>query len=142
MKEILRKIKYSRLKPEERFLIDIFSNLTEYKINSFPNSLFYKYNNETIMEYYLTDCELWVYYPRIYPKIWQFKNNMKNYQIRDLIGKLAKEYLKLEYVNVLPRYHNFPMNNNRMFRFQIYTLEFLNSVLKILQKFVILFSKK
>ena len=58
MKEIIRKIKLSRIKyPEDMFLTEIFGNLIEYKSEIFPQSVFYKYNNNIIFEYNLSVVE-------------------------------------------------------------------------------------
>lgn len=40
--EKIKQIKYFRLKPEERFILNNISGLTEYIHNDYPNAIFYK----------------------------------------------------------------------------------------------------
>ena len=51
MKDIIRKIKYARLKPEERWFIDILWNLKEYTSDKYPISIFYKKYDNLLFRY-------------------------------------------------------------------------------------------
>jgi len=46
MKEIIKKIKLARLKPEERLLTDIFSDLELYNTELINNNFYYKNKND------------------------------------------------------------------------------------------------
>ena len=56
MKDLIRKIKYSRLKPEERFLIDLISNL---KKSKYKNMIYYR-NNEKILLFIYHTTNHWL----------------------------------------------------------------------------------
>lgn len=50
-KEKIKQIKYLRLKPEERFVLDHLTDLEEYTHINHPNSIFYKKNDILLFEW-------------------------------------------------------------------------------------------
>jgi hypothetical protein len=111
MKEILRKIKYSRLKPVERFLINIFSNLTEYKNDKFPNSIFYKYNNLLIVEYEITTNTCYMSFDNIYNILNKSFNIISDEKITSDVKENLKNYLNINTNRIF--YTIFKDNNER-----------------------------
>jgi hypothetical protein len=82
MKDIIRKIKFSRLKPEERFLINILSNLTEYK------------NDDVLIEYELISKNIFISYFNI-RLILETKFNIPSFKINKIITEYLKNYLNI-----------------------------------------------
>jgi hypothetical protein len=107
MNEILKKIKYSRLKQEERYLIDLLNNLIIYISNEYyangdlinSEYLYYKYKKDVIFQYN-KDSKIFGIDPNIYNK---FKNeyHLNEDQINLMIKKYAENYLSLNNINVL-----------------------------------------
>lgn len=54
----IRQVKLARMKPVEKYLYEIFSNLNVYKFN---DTIYYKNNNKIILEYNNIDRILWCY---------------------------------------------------------------------------------
>lgn len=52
----IRKVKLARMKPVEKYLYEIFSNLKVYKFN---DTIYYKKDNKIILEYNNIDRILW-----------------------------------------------------------------------------------
>jgi hypothetical protein len=95
MKDILRKIKYSRLKPEERFLIDILHNVTIFENEEYPNNLYYKYNNEIVFNYNLKNGNFYANNTKIW-SILNSKFHLNYQQVSLLIKGMVEEHLKLK----------------------------------------------
>jgi hypothetical protein len=96
MKEKLQQIKYARLKPEERFLVDLFNN-----IEFFDESplLIYKHAGITLFKYNLNDGDMWVHNELIYNNL-SVKYNLDTIQIKQLIKHFSKSYLKVDVITV------------------------------------------
>jgi len=88
----IKQIKYLRLKPEERFILNILNNLEEYTHKDFPTSIFYKKDNILLFEYnensgifWCDDSNFWT--------ILRKKYNLKYEQIKILIKYMVEEHL-------------------------------------------------
>jgi hypothetical protein len=92
LQEKIRLIKLSRLKPEERFLINIFHNVIEYKIEEYPDDLFFIYNNELIFDLYLINNDFRISYIKIW-EILKLRFNLNHQQSSLLIKSLVEEHL-------------------------------------------------
>ena len=95
MKEIIQKIKINRLKPEERWFIDILNNLTEYTSDKYSDFIFYKKDNELLFEYNSEDKYFYCNYIKIW-LVFDSKYNLNNQEIRILIKGQVEEHLKLK----------------------------------------------
>ena len=49
-KEFIKNLKKGRIKPEERWFIDILYDLKGYISDKYPDSIFYKKNNEILFK--------------------------------------------------------------------------------------------
>ena len=95
MKDIIRKIKYSRLKPEESWFIDILWNLKEYTSDKYPDSIFYKKDDILLFEYNLK----FGYFCYDFSKIWLVfykKFGLNSQEMNTLIKGLVEEHLNLK----------------------------------------------
>jgi hypothetical protein len=46
----IKKLKYNRLSPVERYMVDVFNNIETY-VSLLNNDIFYKYENDIIFSY-------------------------------------------------------------------------------------------
>jgi hypothetical protein len=93
MKEKIRQIKYARLKPEERYLVNILNNLVLYKSQIRHNVLYYKCNDILVFEHHIENN-----FFRSYIDMSKFNLNwiQSNYLIKQMIAK----YLDIKNVTV------------------------------------------
>ena len=96
---IIKEIKYSRLKPEERFLINMLLNLKEYVSDRYPDFIFYKKDNEILFHYNLKSHVFFCDYNKIW-SIFETKYHLNDNKIKELIKGIVEEYLKFK--NVTP----------------------------------------
>ena len=61
-KEKIKLIKYLRLKPSDRFILDHLTDLEEYTHNKYPNSTFYKKNDILFFEWNKSNGYFWCDY--------------------------------------------------------------------------------
>ena len=90
----IKELKYRRLKPEEKFLVDILLNLTEYKSNKYNNYIFYMNDDEVLFRYNLINGNFAVHYGKVW-SILQSKFNIKYVEIYILIKCMVEKHLKL-----------------------------------------------
>lgn len=50
IRDKIKQIKYSRLSTEEKYLINVFDNMVEYKTKLYPDSIFYTLDGKIILE--------------------------------------------------------------------------------------------
>ena len=88
----IKQIKYLRLKPEERFILNILNNLEEYTHKDFPTSIFYKKDNVLLFEweqktgyFWCDDLNFWL--------ILKSKYNLKYDEIKTLVKYMVEEHL-------------------------------------------------
>ena len=91
----IKKIKYSRLKPEERFLEDIFCNLKEKVSDNNQNSIFYVLNDEVLFEYGVRNKYFWCHYSKIW-KVLRTKYRFSYQEDCELIKGMVWKHLKLK----------------------------------------------
>jgi hypothetical protein len=100
--DIIKKIKYGRLKPEEKWFIDILWNLKEYTSDKYTDRIYYKKDKELLFEYNQKNG----YFHCSYEKIWsvfESKFNLNYNEISSLIKGMVEEHLKLR--SVTPQYY-------------------------------------
>jgi hypothetical protein len=99
MKDILRKLKYFRLKPEEKDLIDILNKTTKYDI---PNIIVYKYfvsnqydmtdHFEVLFQYDINQHKVFIQYGYTWSDL-QLKRHLNFDDFIKLRKKVIQEYL-------------------------------------------------
>lgn len=88
----IRKIKYLRMKPEERFVYDIITNLVEYYHKEYPDNKYYKHNDVLLFDYNTKNGNFWCQYS----KFWQVlveKYDLNYNQTQSLVKFMVEEYL-------------------------------------------------
>lgn len=86
LSETIKKIKYARLKPEERFLLNILIKIQKKKHKEYPNTIYYIFNNKIYFEYEQCDNELYCnYYEVMHLLLYKYK--MDRYSFNQLIRK-------------------------------------------------------
>ena len=96
----IHKIKYSRLKPEEKFLEDKFYNLKEELSDDKPNYISYVLNNEMLFKYDIRENDFWCHYYKIWCVL-EFKYSLNYQEITELIKGEVWKHLNLK--DVTPR---------------------------------------
>jgi len=105
--EILKKIKYSRLKPEEQFLTDIFTELEEFiDSNRYVNMIFYKKDKKVLFSFNPKSGSLCCNNDEVWDVLSK-KYKLDYYQIKPIVAKFAEDYLNIE-VSINP---NIKMKN-------------------------------
>lgn len=90
--EILHKIKHSRLKPVEVFLLDLVKGLKEYRFNDYPDVIYYVCSEKILFEYciknnmFYYDEDFMVYLTILY----------KTDNIKETIENIVCDALKLK----------------------------------------------
>ena len=95
--EILKKIKYNRLKPEERFLVDIFNNCKEYIDDKrYKDIVFYKNGSKVLFSFDKKELIFRCNYDEIW-NVLEKKYKLYNYdKLKLLVSKYAEEYLNID----------------------------------------------
>ena len=88
-KNIIKKIKYSRLKPEEKFLIKSLIKIKEYKTSK---SIIFLNGNEALFEYVKNENMFWID-QKFFNKFYNYNINITD--IRILFIKLIKNNLNI-----------------------------------------------
>lgn len=96
----IRKIKYSRLKPEVIFIMNKLSNLDQYSHYKFPSSIFYKEGNIVMFRYDKADKTIYCNNEHFW-KILKETFKIDYPQIYLLINIYAKYYLNLNDIKPL-----------------------------------------
>jgi len=92
MLDKIKKIKYHRMHPEERYCYDIFTNLVEYYHPSYPNKKYYKHNNVLLFDYNLENG----YFGCHYRKFWSILENefsMNYQQVQSFVKLMVEEHI-------------------------------------------------
>ena len=97
LKDKIHNIKESRLSPAEKFLYLIFWNLEEYYSDKYPNSIFYKKDNDVLFEYNKKNGKIWCHYDKIW-SVLKLNYGLNDQEIKDLIKGVVWETLKLKEV--------------------------------------------
>ena len=90
--EKIQKIKYLRLKPEERFLIEILDKVEFVYDDEKPDSEFYQIDGEILFEqdskngWFLVHSKIWA--------VLEMKFNLSHKEIREIIQSKIQERLK------------------------------------------------
>jgi hypothetical protein len=88
----IRKIKYLRMKPEERYVYDIVTNLVEYYHPSYLHKKYYKHNDELLFDYNLENG----YFGCHYRKFWSILENdfsMNYQQVQSFVKLMVEEHI-------------------------------------------------
>lgn len=99
IKDKIRQIKYLRMKPEERFVYEIFSNLECYVFDNRPESFFYKHNGLLIFDLNVKTCIFWCDH-KTYWNILTYKYNISYDDVIILTKKMLKQYITEKDVNI------------------------------------------
>ena len=97
LKDKIHKIKESRLRPAEKFLYDIFFNLKEYYFNGYPDSVFYKKDNEILFKYDKKNRYFWCHYNKIW-SVLETNYDLNYQEVKEIIKGVVWETLKLKEV--------------------------------------------
>ena len=89
----IKKIKELRLKPEERFLIDILDKVKFIYDKEKPDSEFYQVDGEILFEQNSKNGWFWVHYDKIW-SVLESDFNLKRHEIIKLIQGMVWERLK------------------------------------------------
>jgi len=98
-KELIKDLKKRRMKPEERWFIDILLDLKEYTSDKYSNLIFYKKDNEILFKYNLKNRFFYCNYDKTW-SIFESKYHLSYKQIIELIKGKVDEHLKLR--DVIP----------------------------------------
>lgn len=103
--EKIRLIKKSRLKPEEKFLCDIFWNLKPNFKGKLTNYIYYIYDNKIIFQYNINSKQIYCDYFPVWNKL-DKEYNLRNEEIESLIFFYAHRYLNITVSKVLLMFIN------------------------------------
>ena len=92
IKEKIRQIKYSRLKPEELFILKNLTDLEEYIHVEYPNSIFYKKDDALMFEWNQKNGMFWCNYHKFW-SVLKSSFNIGNNEIKLLVKYMVEEYL-------------------------------------------------
>ena len=92
MIEKIRKIKYSMMKPEERYVYDIFTNLVEYYHNDYKNNRYYKHNDVLLFEFNTKNGNFWCHYNKFW-SVLKLEFDLNYEQIQYLVKHMVEEHL-------------------------------------------------
>lgn len=101
----IKKLKFNRLKPEERFFIPFLYGLVEYTSDKYPDSILFKKDNKYLFVYNLKDFSFIIYYNKIW-MVLESKFNLNHNEIKKLTSRLVYKYLKLS-INTINFTNNF-----------------------------------
>jgi hypothetical protein len=113
MKDTIKKLKYLRFKPEERYIVDILINIKLYK-SDLNNYLYFKCNDEIIFRYNKGINALFVE-----TNIWNTildKYKIEFLHIPKLLSTFTKVYLKIRPKHILAEHtiHNIEKLNLKL----------------------------
>jgi len=92
MLDKIKRIKYARMKPEERYIFDIVTNVVEYYHKDFPDNKFYKHNDVLMFDYNTKNGNFWCQYDKFW-KILVEKFNLNYNQAQSLVKFMVEEHL-------------------------------------------------
>jgi len=100
LRVIINKLKYTRLNPEEKWLIEVLEKVKKYKYPKFPNLLYYKINNTYYFQY---DTEIKIlHYDRVIRDILIAKYGINNKIFDKILIKYIENYLKIDIFTIFP----------------------------------------
>ena len=91
----IKRIKYLRIKPEERFLIDILNKVKKGFSDEYPQSTYYSLNGKILFEQDGKNDVFWVRYDDVWSVLIN-KYRLKHHIIRDIIKVHVRNALKLK----------------------------------------------
>jgi len=89
MVDKIKKIKFHRMKPSERFVYEIFNNLVEYYHPEYPNNRYYKYNGELLFNHNLSNGYFWCHHNKFW-RILEEEAKLNYNQIQDLVISMVE----------------------------------------------------
>ena len=92
LKNKIKQIKYLRLKPEERFILDCLTDLVEYIHYHHLEYIFYKKHDDILFQWNQKDGYFYCSYTNFW-SILQSKYNLKYDEIKILVKYMVEEYL-------------------------------------------------
>jgi hypothetical protein len=91
----IKQLKYNRLKPEERYLFGLFSEITEFVSKKYPNYIFYEKDNVIIFEYNTINKNFNINM-NIMEIFLKNRYNLLDTDIFNLVNNVATNYLKIK----------------------------------------------
>lgn len=92
IKDKIKEIKYLRMKPEERFVLDIINDLEECYHPKYDNLIFFRKNLNLIFRYDIENGDLWCNYEHIW-RILEKRFELKYEDIQFLIKYMLEKHL-------------------------------------------------
>jgi hypothetical protein len=92
MLDKIKRIKYNRMKPEERYVYDIFTNLVEYHYKDDINDVYYKHNNVIMFNFKLNSGDFWCDHYNFWSFL-QHEYHLNYEQISILVKGMVEEHL-------------------------------------------------
>ena len=113
MKDKIIRIKRSRMKPEELFLIDIFNDMTIFEQNRFPYIVFWVKDGETLFKQNINDGMLSVNYY----KIWSVLSSDYDMYFTD-IGQFIKYMVEkhMNWYGIKPSYFHAQITEREIYK--------------------------
>lgn len=88
----IRLIKYLRLKPEQKYLLDILNNLKLSIDNKYPHSIFFNNNDIMLFQWDYKNGYFWCNYNDIWHKL-EVKYNLGYFEVKYLIKNIINDFL-------------------------------------------------
>lgn len=98
IKDKIQELKRLRLKPEERFLVDIFNQLKPKISDENPNSLYYVLNDKILFEYESKSGNFWCHSNVIW-SILSMEYLLDQRKIDELFNNIVLKYINLNIIN-------------------------------------------
>lgn len=92
MLDKIRQIKYNRMKPEERWIYNILTNLEEYYHPKYSNNRYYKHKDILLFNHNQNSGHFWCHYSNFW-SVLEWKFSLTNDEIRVLIKRMVEEYI-------------------------------------------------
>jgi len=100
MNEIIKKIKYSRLTPVDRYLIELMLSLEQFENPKFKNSIFFKKENKVIAEYTTINKEMYVIWDISGRILESLLFNVNLAESKQLFKQYFELYFKIEITHI------------------------------------------
>lgn len=88
----IRLIKYLRLKPEQKYLLDILNNLKLSRDNKYPHSIFFNNNDIMLFQWDYKTGYFWCNYNDIWHKL-EVKYDLGYFEVKYLIKNIINDFL-------------------------------------------------
>lgn len=105
IKDKIKLIKESRMFPYKTFILNVFLGSEECKLEDYPNHIYYKRNNEILIDYDKETKRMWLHTKKVWNVYYGIsKENGYNEKPRIELQQIIKEYLTCDDFNIYPSY--------------------------------------